>query len=113
MHEYSIVRALLDRVEAEAGARGATAVRRIHLRVGELSGVETDLLRSAYELFREASPVAGAELEIEPVAARWVCPACDRAIVRGAALSCPECSRPARLAAGDEIVLQRLELEVA
>ena len=32
---------------------------------------------------------------------------------RGAVLQCPQCHEPARLAAGDEIILQRVELEVA
>jgi Zn finger protein HypA/HybF involved in hydrogenase expression len=33
-------------------------------------------------------------------------------VAPGAALSCPECAAPARLAAGDEIVLDRIEMEV-
>ncbi len=40
MHEYSIVQALVERVDAEARARGATAVHRLSVSIGELSGVE-------------------------------------------------------------------------
>ena len=112
MHEYSIVRALLARVEEEARARGATAVRRLHVRLGELSGVEAQLLASAYEAFRERTVCDGAELEIESVAARWVCASCGEARPRGAVLTCPDCDAPARLAAGDEILLARIEMEV-
>lgn len=113
MHEYSIVSALLEKVDAEAQSRGAIAVHRLRVRIGELSGVETDLLASAYELFRERTVCAGADLEIVPVAARWACPGCDREIPRGAVLRCPECARPARLTGGDEILLERIEMEVA
>lgn len=113
MHEYSIVAALLERVEAEAASRGATAVHQIRVRIGELSGVEPDLLASAYELFRERGVCAAAELEIVPVAARWGCPQCGGEIQSGAILRCPACSIPARLADGDEILLERIGMEVA
>lgn len=113
MHEYSIVQALMERVQREVDAHGASAVRRLRVRIGELSGVEAELLAAAYQVFRQHSVCAGAELDIVPVSARWVCPSCDRTIRRGEILRCPECARPARLAAGDEIVLERVELEVA
>lgn len=113
MHEYSIVSALLERVDEEARARHATAIHRLRVRVGELSGVETELLASAYELFRERTLCAAAELEIVPVAARWECPDCGGEIARGEILACPGCRRPARLAEGQEILLERIEMEVA
>lgn len=113
MHEYSVVRALLDQVEGQARRHGATAVRRVRVSIGELSGVEPELLASAYELARTGGPCAAAELEIVPVAARWECPVCAAALPRGARLACAACAAPARLAAGDEILLQQIEMEVA
>jgi hydrogenase nickel incorporation protein HypA/HybF len=112
MHEYSIVQALLERVEGEARARGATAVHRLSIRVGELSGVEPELLATAYRTFRDRTICQAADLDLEIVAAQWACPACGRAIGRGALLSCPTCAVPARLAQGDEIMLDRIEMEV-
>jgi len=113
MHEYSIVQALLERVQEQVEAHGASAVHSLTVRIGELSGVEIDLLRSAYELFRERSTCEGAELKVVPVVARWGCPDCGRSMVRGEVLRCSDCDCPARLIEGDEIVLERLELEVA
>ena len=69
MHEYSIVRALLDRVDREARARQATAVHRLQVRISELSGVEVELLETTYQTFRERSLCAAAELEVMPVTA--------------------------------------------
>ncbi len=112
MHEYSVGQALMERIEAEAGARGATAVHVVRLKIGELSGVEPDLLATAFEILRERTICEGARLDIERVPARWVCPACGGAIAAGAVLSCAACQLPARLAGGDEIVLAQLELEV-
>ena len=112
MHEYSIVQALVERVGAEARARRATAVHRLAIRIGELSGVEPELLRTAYETFRERTICEGAALDVQVVAARWECPGCGRAVGRGDLLSCPTCAVPACLAQGDEIMLDRIEMEV-
>ena len=113
MHEYSIVQALVGRVEVEAKAHTATAIHRLHVRIGELSGVEASLLATAFELFREKTVCEGTELAIESVPVRWECRACGRAIPRGEVLRCTGCGGSARLVEGDEIVLSRIEMEVA
>ena len=112
MHEYSLVRALLDRVEAEARSRNATAVHSISLRIGEASGVVPELFLTAYDMVKEGTLCAGARLDMERVEARWECSGCGREISGGEILSCPGCGLPARLVAGDELWLERLELEV-
>lgn len=113
MHEYSIVRALLDRVETEARARGAVRVHRVQVRVGELAGVDPGLLTTAFETCREQSICRGASFEVLPERIRWVCRGCGRDVTTGDVLQCADCGEPARLASGDGIVLERLELEVA
>ena len=40
MHEYSIIAALVDRVAREAQGRPGAIVRKLHVRIGELAGVE-------------------------------------------------------------------------
>lgn len=112
MHEYSIVQSLIDRVEAEAQARQAIGVQHLRVRIGELAGVDPELLASAYAIFREHTICSAADLEIRTVEARWVCPDCDQPLEKGAILRCPVCEVPARLAAGDEIMLDQIELEV-
>ncbi len=112
MHEYSIVGALIEQVDATARSRGATAVRRVCVRVGELSGVDRDLLAAAYEVFRERTVCAEAALSIEPVSARWKCSRCGRELPRQGVLRCGMCGGAACLAQGDEILLTRIEMEV-
>jgi len=111
MHEYSLVRALADRVEQEARARSATSVSRLSVRIGAMSGVEPELFASAFTLCREGL-LAGAELDIRRSEASWACPACASAIPAGAVLRCAACGVPARLASGDEILLEQIEMEV-
>lgn len=112
MHEYSIVQALIERVEGEARARGASAVHGLSVRVGELSGVDVDLLTTAYATFRERTVCERADLGVRRIAARWECPRCGRSIGHGDVLCCPNCDTPARLTEGDEIVLDQIEMEV-
>lgn len=112
MHEYGIVDALLTRVEAEAAARRARAVRRVRVRIGEAAGVEIELVEKAYQLFRERGICRGAELEVARVAAAWQCPRCARRFAAGEPLRCEGCQTPARLCAGDEIMLDQIEMEI-
>jgi hydrogenase nickel incorporation protein HypA/HybF len=111
VHEYSLVRALVDKVEQEARAHHATAVTCLRVRLGALAGVEPELLASAFTLCREGL-LAGAALEIRNVAAAWACPRCDGAVPAGAVLRCAACGLPARLVSGDELLLEQIELEV-
>jgi hydrogenase nickel incorporation protein HypA/HybF len=112
MHEYSIVQALVSRVELEARSRGASSVKRLNIRIGELSGVDPELLKVAYDTFRDGTMCHQASLELRQVPARWICRACERQLAKGELLQCPECGAPARLAEGDEIILDQIQLEV-
>ena len=112
MHEYSVVQALIGRVQREAAARGATQVHKLRVSLGELSGVEPTLLLTAYETFRACTICADAPLDLRRVEAAWACPRCEIAIVRGAPLRCTICGQPARLLHGDELVLESIDMEV-
>lgn len=111
MHEYSIVQALLERVEDEARRRQAAQVHRVCVSIGELSGVEIELLRTAFDTIRHRTSCHDAALEVRRVEAQWECRACHAPIARGAALRCVSCGQPARLARGDEIMLDQIEME--
>jgi hydrogenase nickel incorporation protein HypA/HybF len=111
MHEYSLVRALADRVEEEARSRRAVAVHRLTVAIGAVSGVEPQLFETAFTLCR-AGILAETELEIRRVEASWACPSCGQAIAADAALRCDPCGQAARLSGGDELVLEQIEMEV-
>ena len=112
MHEYSLVLSLIERVEQEMRNHGATAAHRVAVSVGELSGVEPELLASAFEIAREESLLRTTELEVRTVKARWQCPKCSRDIDDKSSLSCEPCQTPARLTEGGEILFESVELEV-
>jgi len=101
----------MQTVHAHVAAHGATTVRRLHVRIGELSGVDPHLLASAFDTFRE--PICrDAEMQIVHEAAAWVCPTCGAAIPRGGVLRCDACDTPAVLNAGQDIFLDRIEMEI-
>jgi hydrogenase nickel incorporation protein HypA/HybF len=113
MHEYSLVEALVRRVEEEAREHGAIAVHGLKVSLGELSGVDPELFRSAYEMFREGTVCEKAQLEIVRWAADWTCPACGKSIAAGDVLRCDRCDRPARLNERSEaLLLESIDMEV-
>jgi hydrogenase nickel incorporation protein HypA/HybF len=100
-------------VEDEARKRGAVAIHRLSVRVGELSGVDPELFRTAYETFRAGTVCEKAPLAVAHVAATWSCGACRTPIPRGGILRCAACGEPARLDdGGDALMLDAIEMEV-
>jgi hydrogenase nickel insertion protein HypA len=111
MHEYSLVSAMVDRVEREARARSAVAVHRLGVRIGALCGVEPQLFASAFTLVRQGL-LEHATLDIRTEDAEWACPACARRLEEGSILRCASCGAPAELVKGGEILLEQIEMEV-
>ena len=97
---------------AEARARGATRRAPLSVRIGELSGVEPELLTTAYDTFRERTICADAELDVEIGARRGGVPALRRGDRARAPSALPACGGRRGWRQGDEIVLDRIEMEV-
>jgi hydrogenase nickel incorporation protein HypA/HybF len=114
MHELAICQGLLRQVGQVAAGKGATAVERIVLQVGGLSGVEPPLLARAFEIAREGTLAAGAELDIRvgPVVVR--CRECgSTGEVPVNRLLCPHCGDwRVRVTEGEELMLLSLDLEL-
>ena len=115
MHELSVCLALLQQVERVAREHNARSIDRIVVRVGPLSGVEPDLLKNAYPIAVAGTIAEDAELEIEIADILVRCSRCEaesRATVNK--MLCAECGDYRTiLVSGDEMILQRVELERA
>lgn len=113
MHEYSLVEALVRRVEEEAARRSATAIHGVRVSLGELAGVDPELFRTAYEMFREGTLCEKASLDIVTFPAAWRCPSCGKAFARGEVLRCAACDAPAQMdAKSDALMLDAIDMEV-
>jgi len=114
MHELSVCQALLEQVEQVAADHGAERVERIRVRIGPLSGVEADLLASAYSIAAAGTIAEGAVLDIEPAPVRVHCMTCGAETdATPNRLLCGACGDwHTRLVSGDELLLASLELAV-
>jgi hydrogenase nickel insertion protein HypA len=95
-------------------AHGGGRLDRVRLAIGELSAVEPDLLRYAWEAVVEDTADQGAELEIEWFRAVQHCSFCDRDQERaqGSWLRvCPDCGMPLQVEGGDELDVLDLSFE--
>ena len=61
MHEYSIVQSLLESCEQHARQNEAKEVTKVVVKIGVLSGVEPDLLQTAFDTFKEQTICHNAE----------------------------------------------------
>jgi hydrogenase nickel incorporation protein HypA/HybF len=113
MHEVSLIQALFAEVDRNLAAHPHAVVHAVHVRIGELAGVEPTLFRGAYDLCRGAGNLATAELIVTSEPARWTCPLCNLDFTPGTPLTCAHCGTAARLAAGGDIFLDRIEAEVS
>jgi hydrogenase nickel incorporation protein HypA/HybF len=112
MHELAICQALLDEVERIARERGAAGIATVRVRIGELAGVEPQLLQGAYEIATAGTLAAGAALVIEGAPVRVFCPRCQaESPARAQRLVCGICGDwRTRVVAGDELLLMSVEL---
>lgn len=114
MHELSIALSILDLAAEEAQRQGEGRVVAIHLRLGPLSGVVPEALRSAFELAREGSSFGTTELVIEQVPLAAYCPTCagEQALESPQELRCPVCGTPTpEIVRGRELEVVALEIE--
>jgi hydrogenase nickel incorporation protein HypA/HybF len=113
MHELSIAMSILESLEEEVNQRGCGPVEAVHIRIGGLSGVVPEALRSAYELAAEQTPFASSRLVIEEIPVVIYCPACGRnQPVRSPMwFCCPECNAAcSEVVSGRELEISALEL---
>lgn len=115
MHELSVCLSILDQVRSIAAERNADSVQRIELRIGPLSGVEADLLRSAWPMASAGTIAVDAELRIDEAAIVVRCSTCDAETPAVAnRLVCGKCGDfRTSVISGDEMILQRVELETS
>lgn len=113
MHELAIMESTLDLALAQARQNGATRIRAVRLRIGALSGVVPDALQFAFEALVPGTLAEGAQLAIEPLAARFWCAVCKREFVAADLFSqCPDCGAlSGDLRAGRELELTSLDID--
>ena len=112
MHEISIMQGTLDLALQTAQASAATRIHSLRLRIGAMTGIVPEALQFAFEVLREGTIAAGAQLEVETVPAKGWCPDCQLEFESRDWLQlCPKCQRPSpELRGGLELELASMEV---
>jgi hydrogenase nickel incorporation protein HypA/HybF len=112
MHEYSIVQSLLDQCEENAKANDATKVKKVVVKIGVMSGVEPDLLKTAFDTFKEGTMCQDCEYiqNIQPIVIR--CHKCHKtSTLTKHEYCCPKCQCvEVEIIDGEDLMLMQLEL---
>src|SRR5262249_21434818 len=113
MHEMSIALSIVELAEEELAGREGAIVQAVHLKLGLLSGVSSEALRSCYEMVCAESPLKGSQLLIDEIPVTALCHTCNemRRLESIQRFACPVCDRPvSEIASGKELEVVALEI---
>ena len=113
MHELSLCENIIETVIDQTRQRGFSRVRRVWLEIGALANVELDALRFAFEIARQDTVAATAELDIITLPGRAWCLDCAETVTVNQYFDpCPRCGGYQwRLTGGNEMRIKELEVE--
>ena len=110
MHEVSMMQNTLDIAISQAQQNGATAIDRLTMNIGELSGVIPEALEFAFEVLIRGTIADNAQLEIITIPVVCYCQECNRNFQPDRYIyECPECGRiSSNIVQGRELALASL-----
>ena len=113
MHEYSVVQALLNQCEEVAVQNDATKVTKVITKIGVMSGIETHLLQTAFDTFKEGTMCDSAVFIINEQKLKLKCRECeDEYEIDEIIYKCRSCgSLSMDVVDGEEMYLMSLEME--
>ncbi|WP_456400110.1 hydrogenase maturation nickel metallochaperone HypA [Persephonella sp.] len=114
MHEFSVVQSLLHLIEENVYKNNGKYVTKVVLKIGKLSGIEPDLLRTAFDTFKEKTVCEKAELIIIHQDVIAVCEECGSKFqVKDFHFVCKKCgSLNIDVVDGKDMLLMQIEMEV-
>jgi len=113
MHEYSIVQSLLESCENHASENESTKVLKVIVKIGVLSGVEPQLLETAFNTFKEGTICNDALFILNHQKVVIECYECKKnSTLDKNEFVCPNCcSSDVKVIDGEEMFLMSLEME--
>lgn len=111
MHEHSLARTLLEQVGKICRERHVRTLRSVRMSIGDFSGIEPLLMRSAFEDLLPQYFPPPVELQIETVSLTAECRTCERTFeVVNFRFVCPQCrTTDVKVLSGDELRLIGLD----
>lgn len=113
MHELGVAQGVFDIVRQYVPEDAAPAIRRVTIRVGEMSGVVADSLAFCFSAIVSGTPYGEATLVIDRVPPVGHCGMCGISFPMGSpACACPACgSAHVAIVAGRELQVVDVELD--
>ena len=113
MHELGIAQSILEIVQQSVPEEEKTAVRKVRIRVGQLSGVVPDSLDFCFSVIVGETQMRQASLAIEQVPTITKCRDCsNRFPIEDLAFICPICrGTNLELVSGKELEIVEIELQ--
>jgi hydrogenase nickel incorporation protein HypA/HybF len=93
MHEVSIANAIVQIIQEALPDDKAGYISAVHIRVGQLSAIETDALLFAFDIVKSKTPLSRAALHIEIIEGKGECSDCGTVFpMTNYATPCPNCN---------------------
>ena len=115
MHEMSLMASLFRILQENASSRNARRILSVTIRVGALSGVEPDLLSTAFQVFAADSIAEGAHFHITVMPFVVHCQKCGEREISLAdyQYKCPQCGgSDIDTPSNDDLLVERMEIEI-
>jgi hydrogenase nickel incorporation protein HypA/HybF len=113
MHELGVTQNILEIALEHARKAHARKIRRIHLVIGELSGIVDESVKFYFDFVSKGTMAEGAELTFQKKPALLRCRSCGQAFppVRNSWI-CPACQAPgAEIVSGREFSMESIEVD--
>ena len=109
----SVAQSILKIALAEAQKNGATKIKTVRIRAGELRGIVQEQLGFFFEFITKDTLAEGAAFEVEQVPIKAGCKSCEHVfMVKEFEFICPECeSKDVDLIQGMELAVKEIEIE--
>jgi hydrogenase nickel incorporation protein HypA/HybF len=112
MHEVGIAQNLIEQVEKRLSQIGEPIqALKIRVQLGKLAGVSPEALRFGFEVAKQNSRIAFAQIEVREIPIRLSCSSCKKEFETQITV-CPYCgAEPLRVLSGKELAIESLEYE--
>ncbi len=113
MHEYSLMQSLLEMINEEIKTHPSCKLHAFTIKVGALSGIEPELMKTAFEILKPGTPAEHAIMNIKYVPLICRCEDClNKYTVEDLNFECPKCKgSKIKVLQGDDTILESIELE--
>lgn len=112
MHELSIAQNIISACEAEAAKHNSKSITKIVLRIGEFTGVVKEALDFAFDISKQNTTAAEADIEYEIIPLRTHCKSCNETFsdTKEFNFYCPKCGGVLEIKSGRELEIKYIDI---